>query len=79
MTTSRPEMFYTLNEYLEDTEDVRYDDNIKSKIIDQLQFVCSELAKYFHNISRDHLAFVRNPYLVARTDFISIFNGDDNN
>ena len=39
MTTSKPEMFYTIND----------------------------------------LSFVRNPYLVAHTDLINIFNGDDNN
>ena len=27
MTTSRPKMFYTLNEFFDDTEDVRHDDN----------------------------------------------------
>ena len=72
-------MFYTLNEFLEDTEDVRHDDSIKSKVIDELQFLRFELAKHFPNISRDDLSFVRNPYLVARTDLINIFNGDDNN
>ena len=57
-------MFYTLNEFLEDTEDVRHDDSIKSKVIDKLQFLRFELAKHFPNISRDDLSFVRNPYLV---------------
>ena len=42
-------------------------------ISDEYQFLCCELAKHFHNISRDDLVFFRNPYLVA-----SIFNGDDN-
>ena len=50
-----------------------------TKIIDELQFPRCELAKHFHNISRDDLAFVRNPYLVAGTDLINIFNGDDDN
>ena len=71
-------MFCTLNEFIEDTEDVRHDGNIKSKIINELRYLRCELAKHFHNIARDVLAFVRNPYLVAPTDLISIFNGDDN-
>ena len=66
-------MFYTLNEFLEDTEDARHDDNIKSKVIDELQFLRFELAKHFL-VSSDDLSFVSNSYLVA-----SIFNGDDNN
>ena len=50
MTTSRPEMFYILNEFLDNTEDVRHDDNIKSKIIDELQLLHCELAKYLPNL-----------------------------
>ena len=50
-----------------------------TKLIDKLQLLCCEMAKHFPNISKDDLAFVRNPYLVARTDLISIFNEDDNN
>ena len=49
------------------------------EISDKLQFPRCELAKHFPNISIDNLAFVRNPYLVAGTDLVSILNGVDNN
>ena len=58
-------MFYTLSEFLENTEHVLHDDNIKSKTINELQFIRCELAKQFPNISRDDLAFVRHTYLVV--------------
>jgi len=67
MTTSRTGMFPTLNELLEDTEDVRLNDNIKSKIINNLYSLRGEFANYFPDIARDDSAFVRNPYLVADT------------
>ena len=51
---------------------MRLDDNVKSRIIDNLQSLRCEFAKYFADITRDDLAIVRNSYLV------SIFNGDDN-
>ena len=69
-------MFPTLNELLEDTEDVWLDDNVKSQIINNLQSLRSEFAKYFPVIARHDLAFVRNPYLVA--DVVNMFDGDDN-
>ena len=72
-------MFYNLNVFFEDTEGVRHDDNIKSKIVDELQFLRCELAKHFPNISRDDLSFVSNPYLVARTHHITVFNENGNN
>ena len=50
-----------------------------TKISNELQFLRCELVNYFPNISRDDLSFVRNPYLVAGTNFINIFNKDDNN
>ena len=78
MTTSRTEIFHPLNEFLDDTDNVQYDDNDKD-YIGKLQLLCCELAKHFPDISRDDLACVRNPYLVASTDLVSIVNGDVDN
>ena len=41
----------TLNEFLEDNEDMRLNDDVKSKIINNLQYLRCEFAKYFprHN------------------------------
>ena len=78
MTTSKTEMFCTPIEFLEDTEDVQYDDNDKD-YIGKLQLLRFELAKHFPDISRDDLACVRNPYLIVGTDLFSIFNRHDNN
>ena len=50
-----------------------------TKTSDKFQLLRCNLAKHFPNISRNDLAFVSNPYLVAGTKLISIFNGDDNN
>ena len=44
-----------------------------------INFFHCELAKHFPNISRHDLSFVRNPYLVSRTDLISNFSIDDEN
>ena len=37
MTMVRTGIFHTLNQFLEDTENVRVDDNVKLKIINSLQ------------------------------------------
>ena len=73
-------MFSILNEFLEDTEDIRLDGNVKSKIIiDNLYSLRSEFAKCFPDITRDDLTFVRNLCLVTVADagLVSMFNGDD--
>ncbi|XP_076816888.1 zinc finger BED domain-containing protein 5-like [Clavelina lepadiformis] len=46
--------------------------------INNLQSLRSDFAGYFPNITRDDLAFVRNPNLIADADLASMFNGDDN-
>ena len=71
--------FPTLNESLEDTENIRLDDNVKSKIISNLQSLPYEFVKYFPDITRDNFAFVRNPYLVADMDLVGVINEDVDN
>ena len=68
MTIGKTGMFPTLNQFLDNTEDVRLDDNLKTKVINNFQSACCEFAKYFS----DDLAFVANPYLVADIDFVSM-------
>ena len=48
-----------------------------TKISDKFQLLRCNLAKHFLNISRKDFAFVSSPYLVAGTELISIFNGED--
>ena len=50
-----------------------------TKIGDKFQLLRCDVAKHFPNISRNDLAFVSNPYLVAGTELISILNGNDKN
>ena len=37
MTIGRTEMFHNLNEFLKDTEEVRFNNSVKSKIVNNLQ------------------------------------------
>ena len=69
-------MFPTLNELIEDTEVMRLDDDVKLKIINNLQCLRSEFTKYFPETTRDDLVFVRNPYLVPNWEVVNMFNGD---
>ena len=69
-------MFPTLNEFIEDTEDMRLDGDVKLKIINNLQSLRSEFTKYFPETTRDDLVFVRNPYLVPNSEVVNMFNGD---
>ena len=77
MTMGRMEMFPTLNEFLEDAEDIQLHDDFKSKIINSLTSLRSEFAKYFLDTTKDYLAFVRNPYLVLDSNVVNMFNGND--
>ena len=70
-------MFPTLNEFIEDAEDMRLDDDVKSQIVNNLLSLLSEFAKYFPNTTRDDLVFVRNPYLVSDSDVVNMFSGND--
>ena len=76
MTKGQLGMFPTLNEFIEDTEDMRLDGDVKLKIINNLQSLCSEFTKYFPETTRDDLVFVRNPYLVPNSEVVNMFNGD---
>ena len=64
MTMGQIGMFPTLNEFIEDAEDMRLDDDVKSQMINNLLSLRSEFAKYFPDTTRDDLVFVRNSYLV---------------
>ena len=77
MTMGQMGMFPTLNEFIEDAEDMRLDDDVKSQIINNLLSLRSEFAKYFPDTTRDDLVFVRNPYLVSDTDVVNMFSGND--
>ena len=77
MTMGQMGMFPTLNEFIEDVEDMQLDDDIKSQIINNLLSVHSEFAKYFPDATRDDLVFVRNPYLVSDSDVVNMFSGND--
>ena len=77
MTMGEMAMFPTLNEFIEDAEDMRIDDDIKSQIINNLLSLRSEFAKYFPDTTRDDLVFVRNPYLVSDSDVVNMFSGND--
>ena len=70
-------MFPTLNEFIEDAEDMRIDDDVKSQIINNLLSLRSKFAKYFPDTTSDDLVFVRNPYLVSDSDVVNIFSGND--
>ena len=48
-TTNGNGIFHTLNKFLEDTEDVRHDGNVKSKIINSLQSLRYEFVQHFPN------------------------------
>jgi len=76
MTKGQLGMFPTLNEFIEDTEDMRLDGDVKLKIINNLQSLRSEFTKYFPETTRDDLVFVRNPYLVPNSEVVNMFNGD---
>ena len=71
-------LFPALNEFLKDTANVPLDDNVKSKIIYNLQSFCCEFAKHFSDITKDDLAFIKNLCLVTETDLVSMFNKDNN-
>ena len=77
MTMGQMGMFPTLNEFIEDAEDVRLDDDVKSQIINNLLSLRSEFAKYFPDTTRDDLVFVGNPYLVSDSDVVNMFSGND--
>ena len=77
MTMGQMGMFPTLNEFIEDAEDMRLDDDVKSQIINNLLYLRSEFAKYFPDTTRDDLVFVRNPYLVSDSDVVNMFSGND--
>ena len=74
MTASRTKIFHPLNEFFLMTRRT-CSMMTMTMIIDKLQLLRCELAKHFPDISRDDLACVRNTYLVASTDLVSIFNG----
>ena len=78
MTMGRTGMFHTLTEFLEDIEGMRFDDNVKSKSINNLTSLRCEFAKYFLDTTRDDLAFIRNSYLVTDVYLVSMFNEVDN-
>ena len=75
MTMGQMGMFPTLNEFIEDAEDMRLDDDVESQIINNLLSLRSEFAKYFSDTTRDDLVFVRNPCLVS--DVVNMFSGND--
>ena len=77
MTMGQMGMFLTLNEFIEDAEDMRLDDDVKLQIINNLLSLRSEFAKYFLDTTRDDLVFVRNPYLVSDSDVVNMFSGND--
>ena len=71
-------MFPTLNDLIEDTENMWLNYDVKSNIINNLLSLLSEFTKYFQDpTTRDDLRFVRNPYLVSDSDVINMFNGND--
>ena len=76
MTMGQMEMFPTLNEFIEDADDMRLDDDVKSQIINNLPSLRSKFPKYFPD-TRDDLVFVRNPYLVSDSDVVNMFSGND--
>ena len=78
MSIDKMEMFPTLNELFEDTENMRLHYDVKSNIINNLISLRSEFAKYFPDTTtRDDLRSVRNPYLVSDSDVIKMLNGND--
>ena len=50
-------MFFTLYEFLKDTQDMYLDDNIKLQILIQLQYLHKEFLKYFPDVDRDDLTY----------------------
>ena len=77
MTMGQMGMFPTLNEFIEDAEDMRLDDDVKSQIVNNLLSLLSEFARYFPDTTRDDLVFVRNPCLVSDSDVVNMFSGND--
>ena len=78
MSIGKMGRFPTLNELIEDTENMRLNYDVKSNIINNLIFLHTEFTKYFPDTTtRDDLRFVRNLYLVSDSDVINMFNGND--
>ena len=77
MTMGQMGMFPTLNEFIENAEDMRLDYDVKSQIINNIVSLRSEFANYFPDTTRDNLEFVKNPYLVSDSDVVNMFSGND--
>ena len=65
MTMGQMGMFPTLNELIEDTEDMQLDNDVKSKLIHNLISLRSKFTKYSPDATRDDLVFVKNLYPVS--------------
>ena len=69
-------IFSILNEFLEETDDMYLDDNTKLQIISHLYYLHKEFLKYFPDVDRDDLAYIRNPFVVAAEDAVNMFDGN---